>query len=656
MEELEENDFLEELNYGTQELPDVTQRLGSLEEVKREPGLEHFERLIVHLDMDAYYAQVEMKYHNIDITKPVAVLQWNSIIALNYVAKNSGVKRSMTCYEALEVRSDMIFVHVATISDKQILGSDAPKTYGGGRGPPVKEAIPEQVKEPEIMEVDYFDYDSYSKQKEIPLPCAVVVDAHHDDEDFVIEDYQTFIPSSICKVSVLSSNKNLPPMKRFRVETREKEIQKFSHALYRNQSKKIFEILRRYGGIVEKASCDEAFIDLTECINKRYEELVRTKADSIFGEVLENWKEAYMFGHKEQGEGLFKPENLWDQKLFLANELAYQMRQDIKKELGYNASCGIGYNKTLAKIASAQNKPNAQTVVPIRYLQIGLQPIKINSVRFCGGKLGELLTRNGVDTMGKIQQMTVQMLNQMGLSESSADWLKNLSHGVCHESVKERNLPTTANAVKNFKKVHTLEQLENMITLVCYDIITKIKEYQEEFMIFPQTFSIGFFDVMDRNAFKSRRAKMVSPQDFNKDTRSIITIVREAIRAHAPQILPGASALSVSVMNFKPLSHYEVKTKALNTFFKAADYQEYAKLQEKERLQFLERQKQMDAQKLLIMQKRDEYPVGFKRSQPVGASSDQGAMKQMVRKEQQSKQVNGGIMQFFKKSFETADK
>ncbi len=45
----------------------------------------------------------------------MAVQQWNSIIALNYVAKKSGVKRGMNVFEALEVRSDMIFVHVATI-------------------------------------------------------------------------------------------------------------------------------------------------------------------------------------------------------------------------------------------------------------------------------------------------------------------------------------------------------------------------------------------------------------------------------------------------------------------------------------------------------------------------------------------------------------
>ncbi len=31
------------------------------------------ERFIILLDMDAYYAQVEMKKHNIDKTKPCAV-------------------------------------------------------------------------------------------------------------------------------------------------------------------------------------------------------------------------------------------------------------------------------------------------------------------------------------------------------------------------------------------------------------------------------------------------------------------------------------------------------------------------------------------------------------------------------------------------------
>jgi DNA polymerase eta len=59
------------------------------------------ERVIIHIDMDAYYAQVEMKKHGIPDTQPMGVLQWNSLIAINYAAKSLGIKRGMNHFEAL---------------------------------------------------------------------------------------------------------------------------------------------------------------------------------------------------------------------------------------------------------------------------------------------------------------------------------------------------------------------------------------------------------------------------------------------------------------------------------------------------------------------------------------------------------------------------
>lgn len=46
----------------------------------------------------------------------MGVLQWNSLIALNYAAKNKGVRRGMNAFDALEVtQGEMAFVHVATM-------------------------------------------------------------------------------------------------------------------------------------------------------------------------------------------------------------------------------------------------------------------------------------------------------------------------------------------------------------------------------------------------------------------------------------------------------------------------------------------------------------------------------------------------------------
>jgi DNA polymerase eta len=68
--------------------------------------------------MDAYYAQVEMKKHNVPENEPLGVLQWRSLIAINYAAKDQGVKRGMTVYEALAVCPDCKFAHVSTLIDK----------------------------------------------------------------------------------------------------------------------------------------------------------------------------------------------------------------------------------------------------------------------------------------------------------------------------------------------------------------------------------------------------------------------------------------------------------------------------------------------------------------------------------------------------------
>jgi hypothetical protein len=50
-----------------------------------------------------------------------------------------------------------------------------------------------------------------------------------------------------------------------------------------------------------------------------------------------------------------------------------------------------------------------------------------------------------------------------------------------------------------------------------FDLINKINECLQDFQIFPTAFGIGFNDLKDSFKAKTRRAKMVSLSDFNKD-------------------------------------------------------------------------------------------------------------------------------------------
>ena len=92
-----------------------------------------------------------------------------------------------------------------------------------------------------------------------------------------------------------------------------------SLALYREESKKIFEILRRFSDQVEKASCDEAFIDITNHV----------KLEDNDDSDQNDWHGAFFMGFKTQGEGSFLPTMDHDRKLYIANRIAFKMRQTI---------------------------------------------------------------------------------------------------------------------------------------------------------------------------------------------------------------------------------------------------------------------------------------------------------------------------------------
>ena len=55
------------------------------------------------------------------------------------------------------------------------------------------------------------------------------------------------------------------------VETRDQNHQKVSLHSYREESRKIFQIINRYSRNIEKAGTDEAFLDVTCEVNAKYD-------------------------------------------------------------------------------------------------------------------------------------------------------------------------------------------------------------------------------------------------------------------------------------------------------------------------------------------------------------------------------------------------
>ncbi|XP_047352559.1 DNA polymerase iota-like [Vespa velutina] len=68
-------------------------------------------RCIIHLDVDCFYAQVEMLQHPEFEGKPFGVQQKNMVVTSNYIARGYGIKKCMPVQEALSLCPDLVLVN-----------------------------------------------------------------------------------------------------------------------------------------------------------------------------------------------------------------------------------------------------------------------------------------------------------------------------------------------------------------------------------------------------------------------------------------------------------------------------------------------------------------------------------------------------------------
>ena len=69
-------------------------------------------RAVLHIDMDCFYAQVEHNRLNIPREEPLAVVQWEGLIAVNYPARAAGITRHDRAAVALQKCPKIRLAHV----------------------------------------------------------------------------------------------------------------------------------------------------------------------------------------------------------------------------------------------------------------------------------------------------------------------------------------------------------------------------------------------------------------------------------------------------------------------------------------------------------------------------------------------------------------
>lgn len=137
---------------------------------------------------------------------------------------------------------------------------------------------------------------------------------------------------------------------------------------YRNDSRKIMSIIKKYAPIMQQRSVDEAYFDLTKT------------------------------GSYEK-----------------ATKVAQTIKSEIRRQLNLTASVGIGPNKLIAKIASEAQKPDGLTVVPDPQVFSFISPLPIRAIPGIGPKMEIKLKKLHIHTVEDLQRYSHQELtNRFG--------------------------------------------------------------------------------------------------------------------------------------------------------------------------------------------------------------------------------------------------
>lgn len=217
--------------------------------------------------------------------------------------------------------------------------------------------------------------------------------------------------------------------------------------LYKNESRKVREIMERFTNKIEPLSLDEAYLDVTHC---------------------------------EQFGGS-------------ATLIAQEIRRLIYTELNLTASAGVAPNKFLAKIASDWKKPNGQFVIRPQDVASFVQELPVEKIFGVGKVTAQKMHELGLRTCGDIQRHTVFELHHW--FGSRAQELHDFSRGEDHRPLVTEWERKSLTVEETFDKdLQTLDECRNVAPGLYADFLRRLEQGQYQNRIRGLVVKLKFHD------------------------------------------------------------------------------------------------------------------------------------------------------------------
>ena len=396
------------------------------------------DRIILLLDLDCFYAQAMCIRLGFDSrTTPLALFQWNSVLAVTYPARERYKVKRGDSWDVVKRKSDgqCLGVHVPILEHSEGCTVDTTVTTAA----------------------------SLSLQEEY-------------DAFYVLSDTDKDVARKAeLGVRKLSSQG------------------KASIECFRIASARIFQTVQAFleeqfpGVILERASIDEFFLDVTAAASVVREQNGEDTTEAI-AVALAKTSDVV----STSSDNLRNSEDETMRRLQVGCWIAHGIRMAVLDSLGYTLSAGIAHNKTIAKLAASYGKPNGQAVCYPDDVPDLLDDTPISKCRFLGGKLGEAVTKllpQGVATkVGSIAKNLSLVELQQGMKDTaSARWVYDIAHGIDTDVVEAKEetslLPKSITAFKSMNFCppgsnlmgHSLTEASKWIQLLVKEILQRVE-------------------------------------------------------------------------------------------------------------------------------------------------------------------------------------
>ncbi|XP_042636170.1 DNA polymerase iota [Orycteropus afer afer] len=234
---------------------------------------------------------------------------------------------------------------------------------------------------------------------------------------------------------------------------------------YREMSYKVTELLEEFSPVVERLGFDENFVDITEMVEKRLQQLQSDErcAVTVSGHV-----------YKDQSINLY---DILHVRLLIGSQIAAEMREAMCNQLGLTGCAGVASNKLLAKLVSGTFKPNQQTVLLPESCQDLIDSLNhVKEMPGIGYKTTKRLEALGISSVHDLQTFSSKILEKE-LGISVAQRIQKLSFGEDDSPVTPSGPPQSFSEEDSFKKCSSEVEAKKKIAELLASLLNRI--YQD---------------------------------------------------------------------------------------------------------------------------------------------------------------------------------